>query len=132
MNSYRLTNRFPMESYKHQWTIDKERELWFMYASDLHDPLDRRVSLGEKAFILNYKGTNIEVVLRGISEEKKEDRKEGFFYRTWALERINPDSLDELSNDEIITLVKEALSVYGIDGIETSVPLEKIIVNCKM
>jgi len=104
-----------------------------MYASALRDPLDRRVSLGETAFILNHQGENIEVVLSGINEENRENRKEGFYYASWDLRRITPESLDDLSNNEIISLVKEALNVYGLDGIESKddVALENIITKFK-
>ena len=31
MNSYRERKKFPDEYYKHRWTIDKERGIWFMW-----------------------------------------------------------------------------------------------------
>jgi len=133
MNSYQGENKFPKKYYKHRWTIDKERECWFMWVDMPHEPLDHTRFTGERIFILHYKGKNIEIVLRKIFEESSEVLTDNPFYVTWKLDRINkPKELYDVSDSEIIEILKEALEVYGTRGIKTSIPQENIIVNLKV
>jgi hypothetical protein len=129
--SKREVKFFPDKYYKHHWAIDKERESWFMWGHNLHDPLEPSRYTGERSFILNYQGENIEVILRKVYNESSEKITDNPFNIVWTLERITPESIEELSYEKIIVLVKEALDVYGTDGIETRVPFENIVVTCK-
>ena len=133
MNSYQGEGEFPKKYYKHLWTIDKEKESWFMWVDMPHEPLDHTRFTGERIFILHYKGKNIEIVLRKIFEESSEVLTDNPFYVTWKLDRINkPKELYDVSDSEIIEILKEALEVYGTRGIKTSIPQENIIVNLKV
>lgn len=130
-NSKRQKKPFPDKYYKHHWTIDKEREIWFMWTDTPNDPLEPSRYTGERFFILNYKGESIEVVLRKIFDESSRKLTDNPFHIVWSLDRITPESIEELSYKEIIELVKEALCVYGTAGIKTSEPFENIVVTCK-
>ena len=133
MNSYSKYKDFPKEFYPHRWTIDKERESWFMWVHDPADPLDYTRATGESIFILHYKGENIEIVLRDVFEESSSKLTDNPFYVTWKLDRINkPEALKNVSDEEIIEVLKEALNAYGTRGIRTSIPQEKIIVKLKV
>lgn len=122
---------FPDKYYKHRWTIDQEGESWFMWVDAPHDPLEPSRYTGEDIFILNYKGKNIEVVLRQVFEESSRKLTDNPFNVVWTLDRITPESLEELSYGAIIRLIQEALNVYGTRGIKTPIPAENIVVTCK-
>ena len=130
-NCKREKNPFPSKNYKHHWTIDKEREIWFMWADTPNDPLEPSRYTGEIFFILNYRGEIIEVVLRQIFKESSRKLTDNPFNIVWSLDRITPESIGELSYKEIVELIKETLSVYGTRGIKTPVPFEHIVVTCK-
>jgi len=137
MNNYRVEEwhrgpkPFPNNHYTHRWTIDEERESWFMWVHDPHKPDHREGYTGERIFILNYKGKRVEVVLRKVFKESSRKLTDNPFNIVWMLDRIAPEFIEELTNEEIIELVKEALGVYGIDGLKTPVPFEHIVVTCK-
>jgi len=133
MNSYSKYKDFPKKHYKHLWTIDKEKESWFMYVHSPTDPLDYTRGTGEVFFILFYKNENIEIVLRKVFEECSEIKTDNPFNVTWKLDRIKkPEALKNISGEEIIEVLKEALGTYGTRGIETSIPQKNIIVKLKI
>ena len=104
-----------------------------MYVHTPTDPLDYTRSTGERIFILHYKGENIEIVLRKDFDESSEIKTDNPFYVTWKLDRINkPETLKDVSDEEIIEVLKEALNAYGTRGIDTSIPFENIIVKLKV
>ena len=104
-----------------------------MWVDTPTDPLDYTRATGEAIFILHYKGENIEIVLRDVFEESSSKLTDNPFYVTWKLDRIKkPEALKDVSDEEIIELLREALNAYGTRGIETSVPFENIIVKLKV
>jgi len=123
----------------YQWTIDREREIWFLYQKseesnlDGYNVQDPEYLTGNGIYILHYKGENIEVVLKKhYRKDRPQKLVENPYYIIWELIRINkPENLKDASDEEIIILLKEALSMYGSDNILTSVPQENIIVQFK-
>ena len=104
-----------------------------MWVHNPKDPLDCTRYTGESFFILNYKGKNIEIILRDIFDESSRKLTDNPFYVTWKLDHIKkPEALKNIPDEEIVEVLKEALSVYGTQGIETSVPFENIIVKLKV
>ena len=134
MNSYQGKGKFPKKYYKHLWTIDKEGGSWFMWVDMPHEPLDHTRFTGEDIFILNYHGTNIEIVLRKVFEESSVKSIENPYYITWKLDRIIKTI--DLKNTEIIEVLRKALNVYGPGGMDNvdiyKIPEENIIVNLKV
>ena len=132
-NSYSKYKNHPKKHHRHHWTIDTEREIWFMWVGVRQDPLDHTRTTGERFFTLYYKNEPIEIVLRRVFEESSDKSIENPYYVTWKL-----DCTEELSNlknieeKEIIEVLKEALNIYGTHGIKTSVPFENIIVKLKV
>ena len=107
-----------------------------MYVHTPTDPLDYTRSTGEVIFILHYKGENIEIVLRKDFDESSSKLTDNPFYVTWKLDRINkPEILKDVSDEEIITVLREALNTYGVDGMDNvdiyKIPEENIIVKLK-
>jgi len=148
IKKYKLKEIRPVEDWKlkegyffYHFTIDRERDIWFLYKKSEEsgldtDPRDREYYTGNKMFVLHYKGENIEVILRRMYDEDSalnQNRLEGEPYTiTWDLIRINkPESLKDTPDEEIIKVLKEALSVYGTEKIHTSVPQKDIVVKFK-
>ena len=136
MNSYRERKKFPDEYYKHRWTIDKERRIWFMWVDTPKDPLDYTRYTGERIFILHMHGQNIEIVLRKVFDESSSKATDNPFYVTWKLEKIiKPISLQNISDKEIIEILRETLKIYGADGMDNvtiyKIPEENITVTLK-
>ena len=125
----------------YQWAIDREREIWFTYKEseesglDGYDVRDPEYYTGNGIYVLHYKGENIEVVLRRHYDEEREQEKitnNNPYYFIWELIRINkPESLNDISDEEIITILKEALSVYGAPGIYTSIAPDNAMIQFK-
>jgi len=122
----------------YQWTIDREREIWFLYQKseesnlDGYDVRDPEYFTGNKIYVLHYKGENIEVVLRDVYEEGSQKIENNQFLVVWDFIRMKkPENLQNVPDEEIITILKEALSVYGSEKINTSVPQDIITVQFK-
>jgi len=123
----------------YQWTIDREREIWFLYQKseesnlDGYDVRDPEYFTGNKIYVLHYKGENIEVVLRKLYKDGKQQKViENPYYIIWELIRINtPERLKNIPYEEIISILKEALTMYGSEKVYKYVPKENIIVQLK-
>ncbi|RXI43664.1 hypothetical protein CRU99_06950 [Malaciobacter mytili] len=112
------------EDYHLYWVINKQRDIWFHFITDVMDPdWDFRQGTGEKIWILHYKGTNIEVRL--FSEESL-SLKERPYLKIWKLLSIKPESLEDISNKKLKKLIKEALIVYGEKGMFSLVAQEDV------
>ena len=100
------------------WTIDRDRECWLMDTARVRDYNTDHENTGEYIWTLHYKGTNVEVRMEVVPEPKKP----GYFNRVWKLLSLSPNSLDNLSNEEMIRILQEALQVYGYMGIRNQKP----------
>ena len=83
--------------------------------------LEDRMVTGEEFFILNYKGVNFEVVLLRPRGETSLSYKERPFKKTWDLVSLTPSSIDGVSEEELKTIIKEALDVYGENCMSSSI-----------
>ena len=127
-------------SYYH-WAIDREREIWFTYKESEKSNIewasvrDPEYYTGNGVYVLYYKGEIIEVILKEDYDEqrkKNELSNKNPYYIIWNLIRIiKPDSLKDTPDEEIVGVLKEALSVYAEETIHTSVPEEIIRVEFK-
>jgi len=136
-NSYSKYKNHPKKHHRHHWTIDTEREIWFMWVGVRQDPLDHTRTTGERFFTLYYKNEHIEVVLRKVFEESSVKNIENPYYITWKLDHIKkPSNLKNIEEKEIIEVLEEALNVYGPEGMDNvdiyKIPEENIIVKLKV
>ncbi len=108
-----------------KWVLDREREIWFCYAGRVIDQdLDFGQGTGEEIWYLNYKGTNLEVRLqRGRNSSSIRERP---YIKHWIFLSITPESLNDVSNKELRDIIKEALDVYGTNGIASQVEKQNI------
>jgi len=73
------------------------------------------------------------VVLRKLYKDGKQQKViENPYYIIWELIRINiPERLKNIPYEEIISILKEALTMYGSEKVYKYVPQENIIVQFK-
>ena len=144
IKKYKLQEIHPIEQERlderlthYRWAIDREREIWFTFKnyerSGWADARDPEYLTGNEIYVLHYKGENIEILLRRDYDEEDKKNKvsnKNPYYIIWKLVRINkPENLKDISDEEIIEVLKEALSVYGTMGIHRYVPQETITVQ---
>lgn len=113
------------------WTIDKGRKIWLTLAAHVLGT-DRHAfeQTGEQVFILNIQGENIEVRLM-TSKESTTSFKTVPFMQIWEFMSMTPESLAGYEKKEIIEILKEALAVYGYDGINKQINNDSMHVECR-
>lgn len=105
---------------KKDWTIDRERESWLMKTALIPDDsiFDHAYS-SEQIWTLYCKGQSVEVRLEVSSDKEFNGKK---YNKIWNLLAISPDSLNNLSIDELIKLLEETLEVFGYEGVWMQYP----------
>lgn len=109
------------------WTIDKERDIWFSYMVSIHLDDHREGYTGENIFILHYKGQNIELDLRRVHNETTSLKLTDNPYKVkWKLKKVNNmDELKDITYQEIVEVLTEVLKVYGTRGAD-NIPQENL------
>jgi len=103
---------------KSQWTIDREREIWFMRLGIRKIPGEiPPIYLGNDIYILHYKGKNIEVVMEDNRKDGSTKFSDNPFRIRWDILSISSSLLDGVQTEEIIELIQEAMEVYGLSGV---------------
>lgn len=108
------------EHLSYYWVIDNERKVWFKYVTTMDDPEYEHQLTQENVFILHLNDTNIEV--RVWKAKREGHAVDGPLLIVWDLISITPKSIENVSEDEIRNIVKEALEVYGESGASWQVP----------
>ncbi|GAB6142170.1 hypothetical protein JCM14076_28990 [Methylosoma difficile] len=104
------------EGFWHAWTIDRERSIYFMQAKMIEEngPSGRPEPTTKDIFILNIKGIDIRILLDRVRCSKW--ITESPFYIGWSLLEIDMPSSFQMSREDVIQILKEALKVYGPNG----------------
>lgn len=96
---------------KHSWCVDKVREYWLFQFSTLMSH-DSRSGYSEPSnnhlYILHVDGQNIEVILTSKGLETSELNP---IYYVRDMVSMTPNSLPNMSEDSLVIILKEALSV---------------------
>lgn len=117
---YKPYSTFKKEHMTFYWVIDKEKDVWFKKITQMDDPEYEHQYTKESVWILHINNTNIEV---RVWEAKREGHAvDGPMLIEWDLISIKPKSLEDVSEEKITNLVKEALEVYGHRGASKQVP----------
>ncbi len=106
---------FDPKTEKLRWTIDKERNIWLLDAISRHLPDPREGWTGEVYFVLYYQGRKIEIVLEAIGGDKTLDP----IPYVWKVLRIKEEDIkgfDKEDKQEMLKVLQEALSEYGLNG----------------
>lgn len=98
------------------WMVDREREIWFMRVGVGTIDSDPIMPTGEDYYILHYKGKNIEVLMRRNRKEGSTKISDNPFRVCWEILFINPESLEDISTQEIIDIIAEAELVDNYGG----------------
>lgn len=114
-------------SYKHYWTIDRELDVWLMFAEIVYSQAAEFSRSGypeptrEHIFILNMKEINYEIRLYKL-ESSSRNFAENPFKIEWKLLSIKPEVPNMLSENEVMLIIKDAITEFGYNGIKKSVP----------
>jgi len=117
---YKPYSNFKKEELEYDWVINREREVWFKYIMLMDDKEYEHQYTQEHVFILHINNTNIEV--RVWKAKREGHAVDGPMLIEWDLISIKPKSLEDVSEEKITNLVKEALEVYGHRGASKQVP----------
>jgi len=119
---------------------NRQRESWLEPGVVIKDPdTDYRMPLGYEIFTLYVKEKYYEVILTTVTDESGKV-SEGVYARTWKLVSIRSTPEEEFANtdeqiklveealktesakhfldQDVIKVLKEALDIYGMDGME--------------
>ena len=105
------------EVHQHAWCVDKERGYWLFNCGYLinNDSISGYAEASDKeAFILHVNGQNIEFILSSHGLGATDLYPIHFSYN---LVSMAPTCLPNLSRENLITILKEALNVYKCSGI---------------
>jgi hypothetical protein len=111
-----LLKRGRPASYRLEWTIDRDRDIYLMLTHIANQAFEE----GDWVeFTLWWEGKVFKCRLKYASStsEKLSDNP---FIQAWDLISINP--VDEISHEQVLAMLKEALTVYGYSGVRKQLP----------
>jgi len=104
------------------WMVDRERGIWFMVLGigtvDDIPPM----ATGKDYYILHYKGKNIEVVMYENNKEGSTKLSDSPFRMRWEILSIKPEEFDDVSTQEIVDVITEAMIARGYAGLRRQLP----------
>lgn len=102
-------------AYKHHWTYDHKNNIFLKLMKIGKEEFSNRTT-----FILFVKGDVFEVVI-DVDDSSSHDFSEQPYKKILNLVKLRP-KLDDDKYKEIIEILKNALSTYGVSGIVHQVP----------
>ncbi len=106
------------------WVIDRERDIFLLFVTYVMGSGGQSglgEATGEIIWVLSVKGQVFEVRLKQgpLSSERS---SESPYIISWQLISLKPKDSQEITYDEVILLLKEALQVYGKAGAVRQIP----------
>ena len=96
------------------WIIDKKLDCWIMKTQLFNDPEIDHAYLSKAMWKFYYKGDIFDIVL----DYRLDEKVSGIQYnKVWKVLSIVPNGSEKISVDEIFSLLKEQLIVFGLDGL---------------
>ncbi len=120
---------------KSEWMVDRENDIWLMLMGVRMVPGEiPPIILGDNIYILQYKGKNIEVIMERNKEKGSMDTYENPFKMYWNILSLFPESIGEVSTEEIVDVIQKAMESYGYAGMRRKRPVTgaDVIVKVKM
>lgn len=98
------------------WTIDKERNAFLMVLGQGREEYSNRTT-----FLLWWDGNHVIIEL-DLTKESSANLDETPFFVVWELVSISSPSELKHPENEVIALLKDALTEFGLRGVVVSVP----------
>lgn len=95
---------------KTYWTADKSREIYLAYSGEYREEPD------EKGFVLVWKEFSSTAMISIILKQRGDYNEEDKLTFNWELIKLNISPNLNVSREEVIKIVKEALFVYWVRG----------------
>jgi len=115
---------------KDPWIVDREREIWFMRVGFGRDSGDiPPMPTGKDYYILHYKGRNVEVLMHENRKEGSKNVYDNPFRMCWEVLSIKPELFNDVTTQEIINLITEAMITRGYVFLGKQLP--NIVVKVK-
>lgn len=110
------------EGFIHAWTIDRERNLFFMPVKIVEEvgPSGRPEPTSKQICILSYNDALITFVLERTKCSKS--FSDNPFQVAWKLLKLDMPAGIDLAKDTILLKIKAALEVYGYRGAHRHIP----------
>lgn len=111
---YKIEGKLP-SGFRHKWTVDRESDTYFMVVGG--GGYDR----GNITNCVLYRGGQLWDIQLAEPGDGSKSFKEQPYRIVWALETIYPRQ-SEAAYQEVINVLKEALTVYGYAGPRSQAP----------
>jgi hypothetical protein len=111
----------------HAWTIDRERDIYFMPVkmitetgpSGLSEPTNKTIA------ILNFQGRRVRLMIERTY--CPHSYTEIPFRIAWNLMELDTSTVPEIPRDTVISVLKEALTAYGYEGAKGQRPANTVV-----
>ncbi|HFK2692810.1 hypothetical protein [Kluyvera ascorbata] len=107
-------------------TIDRERNIWLMHPGVIHSYENSRSGYPEPTgvyvFILHYSGKNYEFRLKCSNDSTCNYRDESPRIVIWQLVSFPTEIKENKDKNQLMSVLKEALGVFGILGARYQMP----------
>jgi hypothetical protein len=110
-------------TFTHTWTIDRERDVYFIPVKTIEEigPSGRPEPTRRRVCILNWQGTRVELTIDRAAGSSS-NHSDSPFRIVWELISIDQSQLSDVSREEVLRVLKEALVAYGDYGLHGQVP----------
>ena len=102
--------------FSHSWTIDREREIFFIPVAAGREERSNRMTC-----VLWWKGTLLAVKI-DLAAGSSGNLSDVPFKMVWALVDVHQSDDFVVAREEVIQVLKEALTAYGYRGAKRQVP----------
>ncbi|MFQ0999290.1 hypothetical protein [Gilliamella sp. Bim3-2] len=121
--------------HQHAWCVDKERGYWLFncdYVLNYDTPSGLPAATNKEVYILHVNGQNIEFILaRGDLDPSDSVSTDLYPIQfAWNIVSMTPSCLPSMSKEDLLTILKEALTVYKCNGIRDLETDDKTLIRC--
>lgn len=106
------------KNFRHSWTIDREKDVFVIPAI-----VGREELSNQTIWVVGWKGQELSATL---NQYGKIDLKGGPCEKRWELVRIRKPAGCVVPDEEIVSVLKEALTTYGDWGVYNQLPNLKV------
>lgn len=106
------------------WTIDRERDMYFVPVKSIEEtgPSGRPEPTAMTSWILNWRGRRALFTIERVWAASSRDFRDSPFRVVWDLKSCDTSGMSDVSREQVIGWLKEALTAYGHFGAKGQVP----------